>query len=93
MSTVVWRYGVRAKGIKNRCRKVEWHSEEQRKGLAETASPDPDLALKLANTWLRTFMKSIVAAEATITKWTVLDGGMEQWSPFSESDNIKIKIV
>lgn len=93
MATIVWRYGVRVKGTKRRCRKVDWHCESERKGLAETASPDFALALQLAHVWLRTFMKSFVTAEAIITKWTVLDGGMESWSPFSEADNIKIKII
>lgn len=93
MESVVWRYGVSAKGIKNRCRKVDWHCESERKGLAESASPDHDLALRLAHDWLKRNMKSYVAAEATITKWTLSGDGIASWQPFTAADNIKIKIV
>lgn len=89
MQKTVWRYGVRCHGVKVRCRKADRHSEPGIKGLEETTDyPCPERAQLLALKWINDNIKSWTIAEATATKWTILDDGSERWEPFNQADNL-----
>lgn len=92
--TRVWRYGVRVRGIKKRGRKIDWHSDLDRKGLGESQEYDPGLSDRLAREWISKNMKSWDKAHASAFLWTINhDTGTESWLPFSEAHNKRIELL
>lgn len=97
--TGVWRYGVQCYGVKNRCRKVDFHSERKSLGNPTTASglPSSQEAIDKAKSWLAANMKSHSKAFATATYWIVeprTNGfSSELWEPMNEAHNLKFQIV
>ena len=89
----VWKYGIRCKGIRKKCRKVDWHTENGSNGLAKSRKFDQNLALEYAKNWIERQMKKTEQAFATATFWVIDDNGMERWEPFTDSHNIKIPIT
>lgn len=87
----IWRYGVRVFGVKNRCRKIEWHLEHGRKGLGETIAFDPYIARALARRWILKNMIRHDKAFATAYFWTVKNGS-ETWEMMNPDHNISIPL-
>ena len=88
----VWRYGVEAWGVKKRCRRVDIHHDEGRKGLMESSELDEKLAVELAKKWVSQNMKSCQRAFAVIRLWTIAPNGFEVWEPFSKPHNVRIPL-
>ena len=88
----VWRYGVHAVGVKKRCRKVDFHTESERRGLAELNEVDEEKAKALAKAWIAQNMKSFTKAFATITLWTIDDEGFQTWEPMNKDHNLKFQL-
>lgn len=87
---IVWKYGVKTVGIKNRCRKTEWHYIDK---LGESDEYNVQRCKELAEIALADKMKSYDRSKtfATATLWTV-DNGMERWAPFTKEHNITLRL-
>lgn len=89
----IWRYGVKCKGIKNKCRKSDLHftnSKELGPGVNE---PNQIEAENLAKIWLKSNMKTIEIATATATKWLIDENSQcETWEMFNTEHNLEFKI-
>jgi hypothetical protein len=89
----IWRYGVRVRGIKKRCRNIKWHVEGSRKGLGDSKTFDPDLAQILAKRWIADNMKTWDQAFAMAYYWTFDPvTGMEGWEMFNDAHNKRIPL-
>lgn len=88
----VWKYGVRVHGVKNRCRKPDWHyTDKDELGKGQEAMSEADAKIAAIN-WIKANMKKVTQAYATAKLWTV-DGIFENWEPFNKEHNLQWDIT
>lgn len=83
----VWRYGAKVYGVKNKCRKEDWHLTGKSE-LGESDSLCEETAKKLAKNWIIKNMRKVKEGKcfATAKLWRI-SGDMEEWRPFEDSEN------
>jgi hypothetical protein len=87
-----WRFGVRCRGVKKKCRTIAWHHADDKEMPESNERPTDAQLIESARSWLSTNIKSWDKAEAQATYWTFTTYGGEQWEPFNDSHNIKLPI-
>ena len=85
---LVWRFGVHCVGIKNRCRKSDFHSASKNELGQSIERPSEQEAKLRAQNWIDKNMKSVTRAHAVLTAWEQ-EGDMETWAMFSDEHNVK----
>lgn len=90
MATQIWRYGAQVIGVKNRCRKSEFHCTDKRE-LGEDTSPDEEKCKALARQWVAQNFKTVKNATATARLLTI-ENGFESWEMMNEAHNLKFTI-
>lgn len=94
MKTGIWKYGVNCYGVKNKCRKTEFHSSSKNElgsASAENGLPSSQEAIERAKAWLAKNMKEHKKAIATATYWQI-ENGVETWEIMSKEHNLKFPI-
>ena len=87
-----WKYGVRAYGIKKRCRQPDWHSSDKDEIGKSDVLKSREEVEKLAREWIAKNMRVCVKARAKMTRWYDTGENMEEWRPFNEEDNLSFEL-